>query len=138
MSEKVQFQTNVPIEVTRIVWIAPESTLWTELVSRLHCRFNLRNSELLPKVRRWRLNGRHFAARHCLSEEKTDMACPDCSSSAGDFRIVTSVETHGLDCGPYETFNEEFIVCRECGGRIDLRDWECTPEIVLSSRTICG
>jgi hypothetical protein len=68
------------------------------------------------------------------------MACPDCSSSAGDFRILTSVETHGLDCGPYETFNEEFIVCRECGGRIDLRDWECTPEIVLSlsSRTICG
>jgi hypothetical protein len=66
------------------------------------------------------------------------MACPDCSSSAGDFRTVASVETHGLECGPYETFNEEFIVCRECGGRIDLRDWESTPEIVPSSRTICG
>lgn len=66
------------------------------------------------------------------------MACPDCSSSAGDFRIVTSVETHGLDCGPYETFNEEFIVCRECGGRIDLRDWEGTPEIVLSPGQFAG
>jgi len=57
------------------------------------------------------------------------MACPDCGSAAGDFRFVTSVETHGLDCGPYETFNEEFIVCRECGGRFDLRDWECTQEM---------
>ena len=45
------------------------------------------------------------------------MACPDCGSPAGDLRFATSVETHGLDCGPYETFNDEFIVCRECGGR---------------------
>lgn len=66
------------------------------------------------------------------------MACPDCGSSAGDFRFVTSVETHGLDCGPYETFNEEFIVCRECGGRFDLGDWECTQEIAPLPRTICS
>ena len=57
------------------------------------------------------------------------MACPDCGSSAGEFRFATSVETHGLDCGPYETFNEEFIVCRECGGRYDICDWEGTPEL---------
>jgi hypothetical protein len=56
------------------------------------------------------------------------MACPDCGSAAGDFRFVTSVETHGLDCGPYETFNEEFIVCLACGGRFDLREWDGTPE----------
>ena len=56
------------------------------------------------------------------------MACPDCGSSAGDLRFVTSVETHGLDCGPYETFQDEFIVCRGCGGRFDLRDWDGTPE----------
>ncbi len=56
------------------------------------------------------------------------MACPDCGSSAGEFRFATSVETHGLDCGPYETFNEEFIVCRECGGRYDIGDWERVPE----------
>ena len=56
------------------------------------------------------------------------MACPDCGSPAGDFRFVTSIETHGLDCGPYETFNEEFIACLACGGRFDLRDWDSTPE----------
>ena len=54
------------------------------------------------------------------------MACPDCDSPAGDLRFATSVETHGLDCGPYETFNEEFIVCRECGGRHDVREWDGT------------
>jgi len=57
------------------------------------------------------------------------MACPDCGSAAGDFRFVTSVETHGLDCGPYETFNEEFIVCLACGGRFDLREWDGTTEV---------
>ena len=56
------------------------------------------------------------------------MACPDCGSPEGDFRFVTSVETHGLDCGPYETFNEEFIVCLACGGRFDLREWDGSPE----------
>jgi uncharacterized protein YbaR (Trm112 family) len=54
------------------------------------------------------------------------MACPDCDSPAGDLRFATSVETHGLDRGPYETFNEEFIVCRECGGRYDVREWDGT------------
>ena len=63
------------------------------------------------------------------------MACPDCGSSAGEFRFATSVETHGLDCGPYETFNEEFIVCRECGGRYNISDWEGTPELQLETRT---
>jgi len=57
------------------------------------------------------------------------MACPDCDSPAGDLRIATSVETHGLGCGPYETFNEEFIVCRECGGRYDVREWDGTQEL---------
>ena len=63
------------------------------------------------------------------------MACPDCGSSAGEFRFATSVETHGLDCGPYEIFNEEFIVCRECGGRYDISDWEDTPELEVEVRT---
>lgn len=52
------------------------------------------------------------------------MACPDCGSSFGEYRIASSVETHGLDCGPFERFEQEFIVCRECRGRFDLRDWE--------------
>jgi len=66
MSEKVQSQTNVPIDVALkstmagqtdsegLSWIEPESVLWTELISQLHCCFNLRrNSELLSKVRQW-------------------------------------------------------------------------------------
>lgn len=56
------------------------------------------------------------------------MACPDCGSPDGDLRHVTTVETHGLDCGPYETFHDEFIVCRTCSGRFDLFDWDATPE----------
>jgi hypothetical protein len=56
------------------------------------------------------------------------MPCPDCGSAAGKLRFVTSVETHGLDCGPYETFSEEFVVCCECGGRYDILACEGTPE----------
>ena len=57
------------------------------------------------------------------------MSCPDCGSPAGDLRFATSVETHGLDCGPYERFDEEFIVCSGCGGRFEVCDWDCTPEL---------
>jgi hypothetical protein len=57
------------------------------------------------------------------------MACPDCGSSLGEFRIGTSIETHGLDCGPFERFNQEFILCLHCGGRFDLSDWDDTPEL---------
>src|ERR1035441_3832 len=49
------------------------------------------------------------------------MACPDCGSSFGEWRIASTVETHGLDCGPYERFDQEYIVCRACGGRAELR-----------------
>jgi len=56
------------------------------------------------------------------------MGCPDCGSSLGEYRIASSIETHGLDCGPYERFEQEYIVCRECGGRFDIRDWETSPE----------
>ena len=61
------------------------------------------------------------------------MACPDCGTPVGDIRFVTSFETHGLDCGPFETFQEEFVVCRSCGGRFDLCDWDATPEEACSS-----
>ena len=57
------------------------------------------------------------------------MACPDCGSSLGDFRISTSIETHGLDCGPFERFDQEFILCRSCGGKFDVSDWDDTPEL---------
>src|SRR5258707_452586 len=57
------------------------------------------------------------------------MACPDCGSSIGEFRIASSVETHGLDCGPYERFEQEYVVCQECGERCDIRNWERSPEL---------
>jgi len=41
----------------------------------------------------------------------------------GEFRFAHSVETHGLDCGPYEHFYEEFVICRGCDGRFDPSDW---------------
>ena len=62
------------------------------------------------------------------------MACPDCGSSLGECRIASSVETHGLDCGPFERFEQEFIVCRECGGRFDLREWESAHELPSDAR----
>jgi hypothetical protein len=69
------------------------------------------------------------------------MACPDCGSSTGNLRFVTSVETHGLDCGPYEVFNEEFVVCCGCGGRYDICDWEdvreCMPVATTTPRPNC-
>ena len=48
------------------------------------------------------------------------MACPDCGSSFGEYRISSSVETHGLDCGPFERFEQEYIVCRECRREVRL------------------
>jgi hypothetical protein len=57
------------------------------------------------------------------------MACPDCGSSFGECRIASSVETHGLDCGPYERFEQEYIVCRECGGKFDISDWDGALEL---------
>jgi hypothetical protein len=55
------------------------------------------------------------------------MPCPECGSYDGELRGVTSVETHGLECGPYETFYEEFIVCFGCGSRAEISDWDCEP-----------
>lgn len=52
------------------------------------------------------------------------MPCPECGSYDGELRDVTSVETHGLECGPYETFYEEFVVCAGCGTHVDVADWD--------------
>ena len=56
------------------------------------------------------------------------MACPDCGSPLGEFRLATSIETHGLDCGPFERFDQEFILCLECGGRFDVSEWDSTSD----------
>ena len=56
------------------------------------------------------------------------MPCPDCGSPFGGFRVAESVETHSLDCGPYERFYEEFVICSACGGRFDPADWNVAGE----------
>jgi hypothetical protein len=42
------------------------------------------------------------------------MPCPECGCQVGEFRFANSVETPGLDCGPYEAFYEEFVICCGC------------------------
>ena len=44
------------------------------------------------------------------------MACPDCGSSTGDLRFVTSVETHGLDCGPYKYSTKSSLFVASAAG----------------------
>lgn len=62
------------------------------------------------------------------------MACPECGSLFGECRIATSVETHGLDCGPYERFEDEYVVCQECRGQFDIRDWDDGSELSIDER----
>ena len=57
------------------------------------------------------------------------MPCPECGSYDGEVHGVTSVETHGLECGPYETFYEEFVLCAGCGSHVDLADWDCEQAV---------
>jgi hypothetical protein len=88
---------------------------------------------IVPKNAAW-LAEQHSDERreHCpklLLGKKISMACPDCGSALGEFRITTAIETHGLDCGPFERFEQEFILCRHCGGRFDVSDWDDTPEL---------
>jgi hypothetical protein len=52
----------------------------------------------------------------------------------GEFRFAHSVETHGLDCGPYETYYQEFVICRGGDGRFDVTDWSAAePDMDLDS-----
>ena len=37
-------------------------------------------------------------------------------------------ETHGLDCGPYERFYDEFVICSACGVHFDPADWHAAGE----------
>lgn len=48
------------------------------------------------------------------------MICPNCGAEA-DFREHEErcVETHGLDCGPYETWTERWLTCSKCGAKTD-------------------
>ena len=43
------------------------------------------------------------------------MMCPTCGKAALSFREANSVETHGLECGPFERFHDEWWECPGCG-----------------------
>ena len=55
--------------------------------------------------------------------------CPNCGKFAtfspqwGSF-----VDTHGLDCGPFERWTEEWLVCGNCGARTDDSELEAMSE----------
>ncbi len=51
------------------------------------------------------------------------MICPNCGQEA-TFTPHEHywVETHGLDCGPYETWTESWLTCSECGAKTDDRE----------------
>jgi hypothetical protein len=44
------------------------------------------------------------------------MCCPNCGEEATfTDHCRDSVETHGIDCGPYEHFYDVWLVCDRCG-----------------------
>jgi len=46
------------------------------------------------------------------------MICPECGEDVTmRFREADSIETHGLDCGPYERWHDEWYECPECRGQ---------------------
>src|SRR5580765_3301165 len=46
--------------------------------------------------------------------------CPNCCQiTTFTFCSANHVETHGLDCGPYERWTDEWLECNRCGARTD-------------------
>jgi hypothetical protein len=43
------------------------------------------------------------------------MICPDCCNAELVLKEHDSIETHGLECGPYEHFHDERWECPDCG-----------------------
>ena len=44
------------------------------------------------------------------------MICPKCGDDVTmQLREADSIETHGLECGPYEHWHDEWYECPECG-----------------------
>jgi len=51
--------------------------------------------------------------------------CPNCNKPCTfTEHSSTSIETHGLDCGPYESFHEEWLTCNGCGVNTDADELE--------------
>jgi hypothetical protein len=56
-------------------------------------------------------------------DEDTRDRCPNCGEHANfRERHAHHVETHGLDCGPYETWEDSWLECSECGAQTDHKE----------------
>jgi DNA-directed RNA polymerase subunit RPC12/RpoP len=53
-------------------------------------------------------------------EREVFRACPNCGSRKLEERETEWVEQHGLDCGPYEHFYQQWLECLRCGERIEV------------------
>ena len=49
--------------------------------------------------------------------------CPSCGKAVLVLREADNIETHGLECGPYEHFHDEWWECPACG------DWFTDREL---------
>jgi uncharacterized Zn ribbon protein len=55
------------------------------------------------------------------------MTCPNCGVEASfTEHSATSMETHGLDCGPYEYFTGVWLVCDRCESETTSQEVERT------------
>jgi hypothetical protein len=52
------------------------------------------------------------------------MICPECGNAEMVLKEHVSVETHGLGCGPYERFHDEWWECPACGARFTQKELE--------------
>ena len=50
--------------------------------------------------------------------------CPTCGEAVLVLREADSIERHGLECGPYEHFHDEWWACPACGNRFTDRELE--------------
>ncbi len=66
---------------------------------------------------------RLFCEKHAnLERIDGQWLCEGCASRTSfTEHEADHVETHGLDCGPYERWHEEWITCDACG---DETDWK--------------
>jgi len=54
------------------------------------------------------------------------MTCPECGKAELRFQEADSIETHGLEYGPYEHFHDGWWKCSACNARFTAEDLEAT------------
>lgn len=60
-----------------------------------------------------------------LSPDPPPKLC-ECGNLASDlhYHCEERTETHGLDCGPYETDTQEWYSCPVCGAKYTMEEYE--------------